>query len=130
VPIRPENLHRYPPDWPQISLAIKERAEWRCECRGECGRPDDHLDVDDRCRNHHKQPAHGTGNRVVLTTAHLDHVPEHCDPDNLRAFCNGCHLHYDADHHAQTRQRTRTAQLEAQMTPLFDLTPAEGSDPR
>ncbi|PAM99602.1 hypothetical protein CJI59_22145 [Streptomyces sp. Alain-F2R5] len=32
MPIRPENRHRYPPDWPQISLAIKERAGWRCEC--------------------------------------------------------------------------------------------------
>ena len=23
---------------------------------------------------------------VVLTIAHLDHVPEHCDPENLRAL--------------------------------------------
>lgn len=37
MPIRPENRSRYPADWPQISLAIKERAGWRCECRGECG---------------------------------------------------------------------------------------------
>lgn len=85
MPIRPENLHRYPRDWPQISLAIKQRAGWRCECGGECGRPAGHLDTDKRCRNHHNQPA------------------------------------YDATHHAQTRQRTRTALIEALMEPLFDL---------
>lgn len=50
---------------------------------------------------------------VVLTTAHLDHVPEHLDDDNLRAMCQGCHLHYDRDHHAETRARTRTAAIEA-----------------
>ena len=37
-PIRPENRDRYPSDWPAISLRIKERAGWRCECEGECGR--------------------------------------------------------------------------------------------
>lgn len=34
-----------------------------------------------------------------------------------------CHLHYDAEQHAQTRQRTRTAALEAQMDPLFEVAP-------
>jgi hypothetical protein len=61
----------------------------------------------------HDQPAYGTGSRVILTTAHLDHTPEHCDRSNLRAFCQGCHLHYDKDHHAETRARTRAAALSA-----------------
>ncbi len=122
MPIRPENRHRYPPDWPQISHRIRfERAAGRCECRGECGRPADHLANDGRCRNHHHRPAYGTGSRVVLTTAHRNHVPEDCRDANLFAACNGCHLHYDLDHHAQTRQRTITAGLEAQMTPLFRI---------
>jgi hypothetical protein len=111
-PIRPENRDRYPADWPQISLAIKDRAGWRCECEGECGRPYLHLDVDERCRNRHGQPAHGTGSKVVLTTAHLDHTPENCDPGNLKAMCQGCHLHYDRAHHAQTRAATRQNELE------------------
>lgn len=111
-PIRPENRDRYPADWPAISLGIKERAGWRCECRGECGRPYDHLDVDERCQNRHGQPAYKTGSKVVLTTAHLDHTPEHCDPANLKAMCQGCHLHYDREHHAQTRKRVQTAELE------------------
>lgn len=113
MPIRPENRDRYPTNWPEISRAIKEdRAQGRCECRGECGRPYLHLDRDERCRNHHGQPAYDTGSRVVLTTAHLDHTPENCDPTNLKAMCQGCHLHYDREHHAQTRRETRAAELE------------------
>lgn len=48
----------------------------------------------------------GTGSLVVLTVAHLDHTPEHCEDGNLAAMCQGCHLHYDREHHAQTRART------------------------
>lgn len=36
-------------------------------------------------------------------------------------MCQGCHLHYDAEHHAQTRQRTRTEALEAQMDSMFEV---------
>lgn len=103
MPIRPENRDRYPPDWPAISARIKERAGGRCECTGECGRGTH----PDRCPNHHGQPAYGTGSRVVLTTAHLDHTPENCDDGNLKAMCQGCHLHYDRAHHAATRAATR-----------------------
>ncbi len=109
-PIRPENRGRYPADWPAISQRIRfERARGRCECDGRCGRPADHLKADGRCRNHHACRAYGTFAVVVLTTAHLDHVPENCDDANLMAMCQGCHLHYDRDHHAETRSRT-TAQ--------------------
>ena len=106
MPIRPENRARYPQNWREISHRIKsERARWRCECLGECGRGTH----DGRCSNVHGQPAYGTGSKVVLTTAHLDHTPEHCGDDNLRAMCQGCHLHYDRDHHAETRAETRAA---------------------
>ena len=46
---------------------------------------------------------------VVLTIAHLDHVPEHCAPDNLLAWCHRCHLRYDAEHHKRTAYATRKA---------------------
>ncbi|MFC6871430.1 hypothetical protein [Haloechinothrix salitolerans] len=122
MPIRPENRDRYPGDWDEISECIRfGRAEGRCECCGECGRPRGHLDTDRRCRNHHGQPAYRTGNRVVLTTAHLNHIPEDCRPENLRAFCQGCHVHHDAAHHAATRRQTRAAELANTMHPLFDL---------
>lgn len=111
MPIRPENKARYPDDWPHITLAIKTRAGWRCECMGECGRPGDHLDPSGRCRNQHGQPAYGTGSTVILTTAHLDHMPENCDPTNLKAMCQGCHLHYDREHHAQSRAESRRTKM-------------------
>ncbi len=115
-PIRAENKPRYPKNWPAISRAIKDdRAGGRCECEGECGRGT-HTG---RCPNRHGHPAYETGSLVVLTTAHLDHTPENCDPDNLRAMCQGCHLHYDRDHHAATARATRAAALAAQMDPLF-----------
>jgi hypothetical protein len=100
VPISRENRSRYPSNWAALSLSIKAgRADYRCECEGECGRGTH----DGRCPNEHGEPAYGTGSKVVLTTAHLDHTPENCDPANLRAMCQGCHLHYDREHHARTR---------------------------
>lgn len=122
MPIRPENRHRYPSNWPTISSQIRfQRAAGRCECDGRCGRPLDHLATDQRCRNHHGQPAYLTNAQVVLTTAHLDHTPENCDPTNLMAMCQGCHLHYDQAHHAQTRAVTRRHELEQAYLPLFEL---------
>ena len=41
---------------------------------------------------------------VVLTVAHLDHIPENCDDDNLKAMCQRCHNNYDISHRKQTRQ--------------------------
>lgn len=120
MPIRPENRDRYPDDWKAISKHIRfVRAASRCECHGECGRPRNHLAADRRCHNRHGQPAAGTGSMVVLTTAHLDHTPENCDEENLRALCQACHLHYDRDHHAETARRTRAA--------LLELDPDQGS---
>lgn len=110
MPIRAENRVRYPADWPAITWVVKFlRAGSRCECTGQCGRPADHLDRAGRCVNVHGQPAHRTGSNVVLTTAHLDHTPENCRPANLRAMCQGCHLHYDREHHAATARTTRNA---------------------
>lgn len=109
MPIRPENVNLYPPEWPAISWVIRWiRALGWCECRGECDRSHHHLDpVLGRCRNINYQPAFLSGSKVVLTVAHLDHDPTNCHPANLRAFCQGCHLSYDHDHHADTRRRTR-----------------------
>ncbi len=118
MPIRPENRDRYPADWPAISERIRfTRAQGRCECYGECRRGS-HAG---RCPNVHGQPAYGTGSKVVLTVAHLNHTPEDCSEDNLRAMCQGCHLHYDSEHHKQTAARTRREDLEAHMEPLFDV---------
>lgn len=115
-PIRPENRDRYPDDWKAISRRIRfDRAEGRCECAGECGRGTHRG----RCTNRHGEAAYDTGSTVVLTTAHLDHTPENCDDDNLKAMCQGCHLHYDREHHAATAERTRRERMTAGMKSLF-----------
>ena len=100
MPIRPENRARYPKDWKQIADGIRARAGNQCE--GSPMYPD--------CRADNGQPHPVTGSRVVLTVAHLDHTPEHCEPHNLKAMCQRCHLTYDAEHHARTRYETRRAQ--------------------
>jgi hypothetical protein len=98
MPIRPENRRRYPSNWStEIRPAILDRAGDCCE--GSPAYP--HC----RAANYEAHPV--TGSLVVLTIAHLDHTPEHNDPSNLRAWCQRCHLTYDATHHAQTARRTR-----------------------
>lgn len=108
-PIRPENVGHYPTDWPAISWVIRWiRALGRCECRGQCGVT--HVAPYGRCVARNNTASVVTGARIVLTVAHLDHVPQHCHPANLRAMCQSCHLRYDSDHHTETRRRTRRNQ--------------------
>ncbi len=101
MPIKPENRARYPKDWKAIRVRILTRAGNRCE--GSPRYPD--------CRAENGQAHPVTGSRVVLTIAHLDHTPEHNDPSNLRAWCNRCHLTYDAQLHARNAAETRRALL-------------------
>lgn len=46
---------------------------------------------------------------IVLAVAHLNHVPGDDRDENLRAFCQWCHLHHDATHHAETRSIRKDA---------------------
>lgn len=107
MPVRPENRHRYGADWREFSDRIRfERAKGRCECTGECKMPG-HQSRPGRCENRHREPSVYTGSNVILTVAHLNHVPEQRRDDEVKAMCQGCHLWYDRDHHAATRQETR-----------------------
>lgn len=99
MPIRPENKARYPKNWKQIADGIRARAGNKCE--GSPDFPD--------CRAENGKPHPVTGSKVVLTVAHLDHTPENCSPENLKAMCQRCHLNYDKHHHAQTAYATRKA---------------------
>lgn len=111
MPIRPENKARYPKGWKAISRRIRfSRADGRCECRGECG-TDHNLENIQlgllpvfRCYAFHGETHPVTDSVVVLTTAHLNHTPEHCHDSNLRAMCQRCHLRYDADMKAAGRK--------------------------
>jgi hypothetical protein len=121
MPIRPENRSRYPKDWPKISQRIRQRARNHCEW---CGIKN--YSLGGRLENGKWLPAQPTGDnglrltwpkpgetswcgngetegcarlkvvKIVLTVAHLDHTPENCSDDNLRALCQRCHNLYDA----------------------------------
>ena len=97
MPILPENRSRYPDDWPDIVAQVRERAGNACE--GSPAYPD--------CRAANHEPHPETGSIVVCTTGHLDHTPENCELENLRYWCQRCHLTYDAKHHAQTAYMNR-----------------------
>lgn len=126
MPIRPENKHRYPKDWKQVRERILRRANWRCEhpgCRARHGvtgywRDGRFVSLPEVLWNAGCKPgdtvACNNGERlkiikIVLTIAHLDHTPENCADDNLRAWCQRHHLAYDAEHHKVTAYRTRKA---------------------
>jgi hypothetical protein len=124
MPIKPENKHRYPADWKAVRQRILARARYRCEqpgCRARHGvtgywhkslfhpLPDalwaagykagDEVACDDGVTL--------KVIKIVLTIAHLDHTPENCADDNLRAWCQRHHLAYDQAHHAQSAYMTR-----------------------
>lgn len=121
MPIRAENKARYPKEWKAISARIRERAGQKCE---KCNARNGELIFRFCSEDYHFQPSYmteegevfhaETGNhlddvppclvtdvtngkwvRVVLTVAHLDHTPENCTDDNLRAWCQRCHNIYD-----------------------------------
>jgi len=108
MPIRPSERARYPKDWTAISLRIKVRSGGQCECEGECGLHRTHPGPR-RCDERQGERAHWAKGFVVLTVAHLDHQPEHCADDNLKAMCQRCHLRYDVAHHQRNAAATRRA---------------------
>lgn len=93
MPIRPENKSRYPSNWKEIRQQILKRANNRCEF---CGRVNHSMVLNEKT---------GKMIKVVLTIAHLNHTPEDCRPENLRALCQRCHNQYDAKHRAETRKQ-------------------------
>lgn len=131
MPIKPENRARYPSNWKEIRAAILERADNSCEqCKVSNGKliargagpfagtfQTDTAEVFDAETGEYiasvRMSEYQVKNMVtiVLTIAHLDHQPENCDDDNLRALCQMHHLRHDAAHHAETARETRRARL-------------------
>lgn len=102
MPIRESEKARYPSDWLAVSAYIRMRAGDACE-----GSP-----AFPYCRAVNRAPhPEKPSTTVVLTVAHLNHLPEDCDPANLRAWCQRCHLVYDAKHHAKNAAATRRASM-------------------
>lgn len=130
MPIKPENRGRYPKDWPSIRQRILSRAQYRCEwpgCRAAHRtlghwrtRPTEFewvplprslrdAGVDKPCRIACADGGQLKIIMIVLTIAHLDHTPENCADDNLRAWCQRHHLAYDSKHHGANAWATRRA---------------------
>jgi len=103
MPIRADNIGRYPANWDELSHQVKCSAQWECE-----GSP-----MYPACRARHGEPHPVTGSLVILTVAHLDHNPENCHRSNLRAWCQRCHLTYDAIEHAKNAAGTHARRLRA-----------------
>lgn len=131
MPIKPENRARYPKAWPQIRAAILERAGNRCEgspdfpdCRRPNGwalnkRTGELTENGEQADTWYLVDGDPTIT-IVLTIAHLDHTPENCALENLKAMCQRCHLNYDKHHHAQTAYATRHSRRA--IADLFDRT--------
>jgi hypothetical protein len=121
------NRHLYPKNWDEISRAIRDRANWRCEqCGKPCRKPGESWDyfrdrlgktrdalrwwsetyevVDDEEFGMIEIPK---PTRFTLTVAHLDHDPVNCALENLKALCAPCHLRYDARDNAKRQAKTR-----------------------
>ena len=130
MPIKPENKARYPANWKEIRERILSRALHCCE---QCNAPNGEIIVrgtgkdagtymNDDAKVYDAETGeylgqwrmsdyecNGKGVKIVLTIAHLNHVPEDCAETNLKALCQRCHLAYDAQHHAETARATRRA---------------------
>jgi len=116
MPIRPENKDRYPENWPEIRERILARAGNRCEEEG-CRVPNHAVGYRDQDGTFHEGRSPGRKIiRIVLTIAHLDHNPENCADDNLRAWCQLHHNRYDRQHRNQTRRQSR---MKGQLTMTF-----------
>ena len=104
MPISPDNALLYPPNWFEISQEVKLAAGWACV--GSPMYPD--------CRAEHGKPHPVTGSIVVITVGHLDHNPANCDAKtNLRAWCQRCHVTYDAKQHALASLTRKQRELRA-----------------
>lgn len=117
----PMDKTRYPADWKQISLRIRERDGWRCKW---CGVPNGELGARDKHGEWHEEDSiHGMNSdsgyalfgdfptmiKIVLTVAHINHDTADNSDANLAALCQKCHLTHDAKLHAEHARETRRA---------------------
>lgn len=74
---------RYPDNWDEISLKVKESAKWQCQkCGMQCLKPSDDGSKLSRSERMRK----------TLTVHHANYQPEDNRPENLIPLCTGCHL--------------------------------------
>lgn len=139
----PMDRSLYPPNWEEISAALKEQVGQVCE---QCGipneiyiyrnkfnpakwirEPEEWEDSEESEALEHELYYHRTEyprkpHQVVLTTAHLDHNPANNERSNLRVLCQRCHLLYDLPHHIESRKANRAAKERAIASEAGQLT--------
>ncbi|NBW16493.1 MAG: hypothetical protein EBR82_51780 [Caulobacteraceae bacterium] len=119
----PINYKNYPPDWKQIRQRILARAGDKCE---QCVVSNHVIGWRDYKGVFHYSRKTESGIefkdklgytqktiKIVLTIAHLDHDTTNNDESNLRAWCQRCHLSYDADLHKRNAAQTRLSKKAA-----------------
>jgi len=132
----PIDYKKYPPNWSAVIRPfILKRANNKCE---NCGlenyaegirNNDNGLDnmeeyVEFCAMNHESEIFKRYGSnwnkhkwiRIILTIAHLDHDPENWGVkyERLKAFCQRCHIRYDAPEKAKRMREKKYGK------PLFD----------
>ncbi|MDJ0717695.1 MAG: HNH endonuclease [Prochloraceae cyanobacterium] len=79
----PTNHSRYPANWKEIALAVKESAGWRCRsCGKKCFRPGEKP----------KDLTRAQWTNYTLCVHHSNYNPEDNRPENLIPLCTPCHL--------------------------------------
>ena len=79
------NPQRYPDNWDEIALSIKEQAQWRCrKCNMQC------------IRSGEDTSGLTKSERMVKTLVvhHANYTPEDNRAENLIPLCSACHLGY------------------------------------
>ncbi len=87
---------RYPKNWKQLALAVKESANWQCQrCGRVCLKPGETL------------PDNLKRRAYVLQVHHWNLDPGDNRLENLVALCSSCHLAY----HCRSRGNISPGQL-------------------
>ena len=121
----PIDYSKYPDNWKEIRQSILERANHCCEgspdypdcrvanyatgtrdCDGQWHDEDDIHKMNSDC-GYHLFGDFPKMTKIILTVAHLDHDTSNNKPDNLRAWCQRCHLNYDKELHQRRAAKTR-----------------------
>ncbi len=137
----PIDKKHYPPDWDEISLAVRTEAGWRCEWCGAGNKTvikrlaaayqqgqyqidwAEYISVPNYTDGSVEETEgmswrrlryHGL-TRIILTTAHLDRDSTNNQRENLAALCQRCHLRYDIRQHIVNRKFGRHHAKEQQL---------------